>query len=87
MTGSIILDVCQEHRVHPVEFFGNGRDQRLVRVRRIAIARLVDAEFNMVQIAAIMRRNYTTVRYWMIPRFRKYRKQYARDYQTKKRAA
>lgn len=81
MTESIVLQVCREFDVSPSDFFNaSKRDRDLVRVRRYAIARLAGAGFNMAAIARMIRRNYSTVRYWMKPEIREYSNRKSRDY-------
>jgi chromosomal replication initiation ATPase DnaA len=87
MTESIVLTVCQELKIHPHEFFGSGRDHRLVRARRIAIKRLRAAGFSMAGIARMMKRNYSTIRYWVHPKLRKHHNEYARNYWRQRSAA
>jgi hypothetical protein len=87
MSGSIVLDVCRELRIHPEEFFGPKRDRRLTRARRIAIKRLIASGFSMAGAARMIRRNYSTVRYWMRPNLRAKHNEYARNYWRELRAA
>lgn len=80
MTESIVLQVCRELKIHPYEFFGSGRDRRLTRARRIAIKRLIAAGFSMAGAARMIRRNYSTVRYWMRPKLKAKHNEYSRNY-------
>jgi len=81
MTESIVLQVCREFGVSPDDFFDpKKRDRNLVRVRVYAIARLAAAGFNMRAISRLIRRNYSTVRYWSRPALREYSKQKSRQY-------
>lgn len=80
MTESIVVQVCRELKIRPDEFFGNGRDRRLTRARRIAIKRLIAAGFSMAGAARMIRRNYSTVRYWVHPKLREAHNEYARNY-------
>lgn len=80
MTQSIVLQVCKEMGVEPADFFGRRRDQRLVSARRLAIDRLVAAGFSMRGVSRMMRRNYSTVQYWMRPALREKRRETARNY-------
>jgi chromosomal replication initiation ATPase DnaA len=86
MTESIVLQVCRECKVHPVEFFGNGRTQRLVRARRIAIFRLHQAGFNYRAISRLIRRNYSTVLYWVHAEYRRRHSAYFVRYNAARRA-
>jgi chromosomal replication initiation ATPase DnaA len=80
MSDSIVLQVCRELKIHPDEFFGPKRDRRLTRARRIAIKRLIAAGFNMAGAARMIRRNYSTVRYWMNPKLRAAHNERSRNY-------
>lgn len=85
MTQSIVLQVCAEREIDPVEFFGPRRNARLVKARRIAIERFKEAGFTMAGTARMMRRNCTTIRYWLRPKERKRHNDYARAYHTQRR--
>ena len=80
MSESIVIQVCRELKIHPVEFFGPKRCRRLTRARRIAIKRLIAAGFSMAGAARMIQRNYSTVRYWMNPKLRQKHNEYARNY-------
>ncbi len=75
---SIVIQVCNEHKIYPAEIFGGGRDKRLTDVRREAMRRLSAAGFNMAAIARALRLNYDTVRYWMNDGYREYSRRVAR---------
>lgn len=77
-TNSIVLQVCNEHKIYPAEFFGKGRDKRLTAARREAIQRLSDAGFILTAIARLTKLNISTVRYWTRPKYRAYSMQSAR---------
>ena len=85
MTESIVLTVCRECKVHPVEFFGRGKDRRLVGARRLAIHRLHHAGFNYAAIARLMKRNYSTILYWANPAYRERRADYYAKYWADRR--
>lgn len=80
MTKSIVLEVCRECMVHPSEFFGTGRDRRLVTARRLAIHRLHRAGFNYAAIARLIKREYSMVLYWVHAERRQYRTAYCAKY-------
>lgn len=80
MTESIVLQVCREHKIHPTEFFGPRRYRKLVKARRVAIDRLLAAGFNMAGAARMIKRNYSTVRYWKNPKIRAASNRYSRQY-------
>jgi hypothetical protein len=87
MTESIVLTVCRECKVHPTEFFGRGKDKRLVKCRRIAIHRLHHAGFNYAAIARIMKRDYSGILYWVHAEYREKRVGYYAKYNAERRAA
>lgn len=80
MSESIVVQVCRELKIHPNEFFGPKRDRRLTRARRIAIKRLLAAGFSMAGAARMIRRNYSTVRYWENPKLRAAHNERSRNY-------
>lgn len=75
MTQSIVLTVCREHRVRPDEFFSRRTDRKFVRCRVEAIKRLREAGFSQAGIARMVRREYSTVRYWLHPEYRERRRE------------
>lgn len=77
-TNSIVLQVCNEHKIYPAEFFGRGRDKRLTAARREAIKRLSDAGFIMTAVARLTKLNISTVRYWTRPKYREHSMRCAR---------
>lgn len=85
MTESIVLTVCRELKIHPTEFFGNKRERRLSAARRIAIERLKAAGFNNAAVARLMKRNYSTIQYWLHPEYRERRVGYYRDFRLSKK--
>ncbi len=87
MSESIVLTVCRELRVHQNEFFGPGSDRRLTKARRIAIKKLQEAEFNNKAIARLIRRNYSTVQYWLHPEYRKRRTVYFKNLRASRKEA
>lgn len=86
MTESIVIQVCRELKIRPDEFFGSGRCRRLTRARRIAIKRLIAAGFNMAGAARMIRRNYSTVRYWENQKLRERHRERSRNYWRELRA-
>lgn len=81
MTESIVLTVCREHKIKPDDFFNpKKRKRRLVKARLVAIHRLDDAGFSMAGISRMMRRHYDTIRYWMHPDYRDYKKRAASNF-------
>jgi hypothetical protein len=86
-TESIVLRVCRERLIKPADFFGPGRDKRLTDARREAIQLLRDAGFNMKAISRLMRRNYSTIRFWVHPHIRASHNDRSRKYWQELRAA
>lgn len=84
MQQSIVLQICAQHKVHPVEFFGPGRDRRLSRTRRAAILALKRAGFSNAAVARLIKRNYSTVQYWLHPDYRARRATYFRVLRQKR---
>jgi hypothetical protein len=74
MTQSIVLTVCAEYLVSPADFFSHRTDRRFVRCRVEAIRRLRAAGFSQAAIARLVKREYSTVRYWLHPKYRERRK-------------
>lgn len=85
MTKSIVLEVCEQFKIHPVDFFGNCRDPKAVKARRVAIYKLKAAEFSNAAIARLMRRNYSTIQYWLFPNYRVKRAADARALRARKK--
>ncbi len=83
---AIIRDVMQSRRIGVKDFFGASRMTHLVNARRIAIMRLKKAGFNDAAIARLMKRNYSTVRYWLRPDYRQRSMAYSNAYWTARRA-
>lgn len=84
MRESIVLRVCHERKIHPVEFFDpKKRDRRLVDARLEAIRRFQLAGFSMRGISRMMRRNYDTIRYWVSPKLRAYKRARAIEHRRK----
>lgn len=78
MTGQeIIAAVMTQHRVGPKDFFGVGQAAHLVDARRAAIIRLKRAGWKVPMIAQVMRRDRSTVRYWLRPDYQARRVNYA----------
>lgn len=74
MTRSIVLTICEQHRIRPEEFFGKSRCQKLSACRRDAILALYEAGFSVSGCARMIRRNVSTVHYWLKPANRDHRK-------------
>ena len=70
MTKSIVLEVCRELEIEPSDFFGNRRKGQFSVARRLAIERLKEAGLNARGIASAMKRNYSSVQYWLHPEYR-----------------
>jgi IS30 family transposase len=87
MTKSIVLEVCAELDIPPHEFFGPMRDRRLTNSRRVAVERLHEAGFSYKAAARLIKRNYSTVQYWLKPEYRASRVEYYRRYHAAKRVA
>lgn len=77
---SIVLQVCRDLKVYEAEFFGRGRDARLVEARREAIRRLQAADFSGAAIARVMRRSHSTIYYWLNSNIRETKRRRAREY-------
>lgn len=86
MNKSIVLTVCEELNVTPENFFGPRRKKQLTHARRVAIQRLHDAGFSYMAVARLIRRNYSTVQYWIHADYREQRSRYAAEYHAKPRA-
>jgi hypothetical protein len=74
MNESIVLTVCRECGVTAEDFFGPLRDRHLTNARRIAVERLLAAGFSFRACSRLIRRNYSTVQYWVKPAYREHRK-------------
>jgi hypothetical protein len=73
---AIIKDVMREHGVTADEFFGRSHKRQIVQVRVEAIQRMSDAGLKVCMIARLVRKNHTTVGYWLRPERRAFRKAY-----------
>ena len=87
MTKSIVLTVCEECGITAEDFFGPNRDKRLTNARRIAVERLHEAGFSYKSAARLIRRNYSTVQYWLKPEYREHRVKYYAKYWAERRSA
>lgn len=83
MNKSIVLTVCEELNITPEDFFGPGRVKRLTHARRVAIQRLHDVGMSYASIASCIRRNYSSVQYWMHAEYREKRSRYFAEYHAK----
>ncbi len=86
MTKSIVLTVCEELGVTAEEFFGRERSPRMTNARRVAVERLHEAGFSYKASARLIRRNYSTVQYWLHPKYREHRVNYYRDRRAAEKA-
>lgn len=80
MNKSIVLTVCEDLGITPEEFFGPQRQKRLTHARCLAISRMLEAGFSLAGIAAAIRRNYSTVQYWVHASYREKRVEYFAKY-------
>lgn len=79
-TGSIVLDICHERLILPEEFFGPRRNKRLVEARKAAIEAFRAAGFSLRGTARMIRRDHTTVCYWLHPKWRDRKRNKMRQY-------
>jgi IS30 family transposase len=86
LTESIVLQVCRELKIDPVDFFSRRTAKKLVKARRLAIMRLREAGFSQMGISRMIRRNYSTIRYWTKPGYREKHSKYYAAYNASKRA-
>jgi hypothetical protein len=75
---SVVIQVCNEHKIYPAELFGGGRDRRITVARREAIRRLDGEGCTQEAIARLLKLNVSSVRYWMDPKYREYCRRLAR---------
>jgi chromosomal replication initiation ATPase DnaA len=88
MTGrEIIKTVMADHGIGPKDFFGKSRVRHLVRARAAAIKQMREAGMSNSTIGRIMKRDYSTVRYWAHPEYRRRRLAYGLAYHAALRAA
>ena len=80
MNRSIVLNVCEQHQVSPADFFGKGRTKKLSEARRAAIEALAEAGFGTHATARLVKRDTSTVIYWLKQSARDRRKAYLREY-------
>ena len=76
---SIIRDVLSEHQICADDFFGLRRDKHLTLARTDAAKRLHAAGYDWSSMARIMKRNHSTVRYYVLSSHRDRKRQYYRD--------
>lgn len=77
MKGQAIIEaVMAKHRVGPKDFFGAGWPAHVVAARKAAALRLHAAGFRVPAIARVMRRDRSSVRYWLRPDYRAHRLNY-----------
>jgi chromosomal replication initiation ATPase DnaA len=88
MTGrEIIKTVMADRGIGPKDFFGKSRVPHLVRARAAAMKRMRDAGMSKATIGRVMKRDYSTVRYWTQPEYRRRRLAYGLAYHAALRAA
>jgi hypothetical protein len=83
---SIVLTVCEQHQVSPADFFGKGRTKKLSEARRAAIEALADAGFGTHATARLVKRDTSTVIYWLKQSARDRRRNYIRNYSANARS-
>ena len=71
MNQSIVLQICERHGIAPELFFSPMRSRKLAACRRDAIVALYGAGFNQRAIGRLIRRDASTVKYWLHPKARK----------------
>lgn len=82
---TIIEAVCRLHLVTREEFFGPSTTKRIVAARKTAIDALRAKGLSADSIARIVRRNRSTVQYWLYPTIHERRiRKYLDRYQQKK---
>jgi hypothetical protein len=77
---AIIKAILREHHVSADDFFGSGHARFVVYARVDAIQRMNDLGMNGHAIARIMKRNHSTIFYWLRPEYRARRKKYYQDH-------
>jgi len=77
---AIVKQVILESGIGSKDFFGTSRTRHLVRARRKAIKRLKAAGFSDAATARIMKRNVSTVQYWLHPEYRERSRAYSLNY-------
>lgn len=85
MNPSIVLSVCEQHQVSPAAFFGKGRTKKLSEARRAAIEALASAGFGTHATARLIKRDTSTVIYWLNQSSRDRRRNYIRHYSANAR--
>jgi hypothetical protein len=73
----IVASVMAKHMIGAKDFYGVSQVVHLVKARRAAIMQLSAAGFKVPMIAKVMRRDRSTVRYWLRPDCRSRRVNYA----------
>jgi transposase len=82
---TIIEAVCKLHGITPAEFYGRSTTKRIVAARKDAIDALRVKNLSVDAIARIMRRNRSTIQYWVYPGIHERRiTNYLKRYQKKK---
>jgi IS30 family transposase len=88
MTGrEIIKGVLVRSGIGPKDFFGKSRVTHLVRARAAAIKQMRETGMSNATIARVMKRDYSTIRYWAHPEYRRRRLAYGLAYHAAARAA
>jgi len=73
---AIIKGVLLDRDITADEFFGRGAEREIVRARVEAIQRMSAAGMTNAAIARLVKRDHTTVGYWLRPERRAHRKAY-----------
>lgn len=76
MTNPVIVDVCKKHGIDVSTFFSSARGEKLMACRAEAARIFRDKGHSWEGAAILLRRNRDTVRYWLDPRVREFRKKY-----------
>ena len=84
---AILKEVMDRRGVGPKDFFGAGRMKHIVLARRTAIKVLKAEGFSSAAIARLMKRNVSTVDYWIKPEYRARSMAYCLNYMRVRAAA
>lgn len=78
MTNPIIQLMCQKHGISTGDFFGKGRDRKLVACRTEAAQIFRDRGCSWPGIGLLLKRSPETIRYWLDAKTRARRIDYMR---------
>lgn len=78
MANARIAEICFQHMVTPEEFFGPLRSRHLVAARKAAIDVLREAGLSLNACARLIKRDKSTVYYWVHPRIRDRKREHMR---------